>query len=177
MTTFARRAYRAAMLDPAVYEEVEREVQATPQAVAMVLLSSAAGGIGLAGFGALAPASVVTGVAAALAGWIAWAALTYLIGTHLLPESQTRANLGELLRTIAFASTPGVVRVFGVLPGIGTLAYAIGSVWMLIAMVVAVRQALDYRSSLRAVGVCVVGWALSLLVATFIGMAFTTDVS
>ena len=31
---------------------------------------------------------------------------------------------------------------------------------MLLSFTVAVRQALDYRSTMRAVGVCLVGWML-----------------
>jgi hypothetical protein len=107
----------------------------------------------------------VAGIAGSLIGWIAWAALTHLIGTRLLPEPQTRADVAELLRTIAFASAPGFVRVLGVIPLLGLTIYAIGSIGMLLAMIVAVRQALDYRSTGRAVGVCIVGWALSLVVA------------
>jgi hypothetical protein len=31
-------------------------------------------------------------------------------------------------------------------------------------MVIAVRQALDYRSTLRAVGVCAIGWVIQVIV-------------
>jgi hypothetical protein len=103
--------------------------------------------------------------------------LTYLIGTHMLPEPQTRADAGELLRTLAFASAPGLVRVFGLVPSVGQAIYGIASVWMLLAMVVAVRQALDYRSTVRAVAVCAVGWTLSLIIAAIIGIAFAPTVS
>jgi hypothetical protein len=34
---------------------------------------------------------------------------------------------------------------------------------MLIAMVIAVRQALDYTSTLRAVGVCIIGWIIQMI--------------
>ena len=147
------------------------------QAVGVVRLASVAGGIGLLGLEALTPQSLVAGIVGSLIGWIAWAALTYLIGTRLLPEPQTSADVGELLRTIAFASAPGFLRVLGLIPVIGLTIYAIGSIWMLLAMVVAVRQALDYRSTGRAVGVCVVGWALSLVVAAIIGIIFAPTVS
>lgn len=177
MTTFARRVLGAAILDRHIYEEVEADGRATGQAVAIVLLASIAGGIGLFGLGVPNPQALVAGVIGALVGWMAWATLTYLIGTHLLPEPQTRADVGELLRTIAFASAPGLLRVFGVIPFLGLSIYAIASVWMLLAMIVAVRQALDYRSTGRAVGVCVVGWALSLVVAAIIGVVFAPSVS
>ena len=85
--------------------------------------------------------------------------------------------MGELLRTIAFASAPGLLRVLGVIPFLGVPVYAIASIWMLLAMIVAVRQALDYKSTGRAIGVCVVGWALSLAIAAIIGIVFPASVS
>ena len=175
MTTFARRVLGAALLDAGVYEEVEADSRATSQAVVVVLLAGAAGGIGLQGVGAVQ--SLVGGVAVALVGWVAWAALTYLIGTRLLPQPQTRADLGQLLRTLAFASAPGVLRALGVIPFLGFPIYAIASAWMLVAMIVAVRQALDYTSTGRAVAVCVVGLALSLILAAIIGVLFAPSVS
>ena len=177
MTTFARRVLGAAALDRAAYEDVEADASATGQAVGVVVLASVAGGIGLLGLGAQTAQSLVAGIVGSLIAWMAWAALTYLIGTRLLPEPQTRADVGELLRTIAFASAPGVLRMFGVIPVLGLTVYAIASIWMLLAMVVAVRQALDYKSTTRAVGVCVVGWALSLAIAAVIGTFFATTVS
>jgi hypothetical protein len=176
MTAFVRRLYRAALLDRRVYEEVEEDRRLGAQAVAAVVLSSAAGGIGLRGLG-IQNEAIGAGIAGALVGWVAWAMLTYLIGTHMLPEPQTRADAGELLRTLAFASAPGLVRVFGLVPSVGQAIYGIASVWMLLAMVVAVRQALDYRSTVRAVAVCAVGWTLSLIIAAIIGIAFAPTVS
>ena len=177
MNTLARRMLGAALLDARVYEDVEADRRGTSQAVGVVLLASAAAGIGLRGLDAQSPQALVAGIAGALIGWIAWAARTYLIGTRLLPEPQTRADVGELLRTIAFASSPGLLRVFGVVPVLGVPIYVITSLWMLVAMVVAVRQALDYRSTGRAIGVCVVGWALSLAIAMIIGIFFAPSVS
>lgn len=177
MTTLVRRVVGAALLSRRTYEEVEADHRATGQAVGVVLLSSIAGGIGLLGLGTQTPQSLVVGIIGSLIGWMAWAALTYLIGTRLLPEPQTRADVGELLRTIAFASAPGFLRALGVVPFLGLTIYALASIWMLLAMIVAVRQALDYASTGRAVGVCVVGWGLSLIVAAVIGIMFASTVS
>lgn len=168
--------FGAAVLDRRIYEEVEADVRSNGQAVAVVALASLSGGIGLVGLGTQTPQSLAAGIVGSLIGWFAWAALTYLIGTHLLPEPQTRADVGELLRTIAFASAPGLLRVLAVIPVLGLTIYAIASAWMLLAMIVAVRQALDYRSTGRAIGVCIVGWVLSLVVAAIIGNIFAPTV-
>jgi len=112
------------------------------------------------------------GTIAALAGWYIWAWLTYFIGTKLLPEPQTKSDPGELLRTIGFASSPGLIRIAGIIPGIGGVIFLVASLWMLVAMVIAVRQALDYTSTLRAVGVCLIGWAIQLLIIVLLFSIF-----
>ena len=155
------RMIRAAKLDVELYEEVEKDQTAITQAMAAVLISSLAGGIG--SLGVVGAGGLLLGLIAALVGWFIWAFLTYFIGTRLLPEPQTRADLGELLRTIGFASSPGVIRVLGFIPFLGPVLVLVASVWMLVAMIIAVRQALDYTSTWRAVGVCLIGWVVQML--------------
>ena len=99
------------------------------------------------------------------------------IRDSLMPESATRSDVGELLRTLGFAATPGLLRVLGVLPGVTIPVFIGTAVWMLVAMVVAVRQALDYQSTARAVGVCVLGWVLALTLAIVLGVMFGPSVS
>ncbi len=155
------RMVRAAKLDVQLYEEVEKDQTAMTQAMTSVLISSAAGGIG--SLGVVGLWGLLVGLVAALLGWFVWAFLTYFIGTRLLPEPQTKADLGELLRTIGFSSSPGVIRVLGVIPVLGTIAMFLASIWMLVAMVIAVRQALDYQSTWRAAGVCLIGWIAQMV--------------
>jgi hypothetical protein len=97
-------------------------------------------------------------------GWYIWAFLTYYVGTKWLPEPTTEADTGQMLRTLGFASTPGLLRVAGIIPGLGLIALVVAPIWMLCAMVVAVRQALDYTSTARAIGVCLIGFAIQLAV-------------
>jgi hypothetical protein len=164
MTSFADRLIRAARLDVALYEEVERDPTATGQAVAVVVLASLATGIGAQG-GVL---GLVAGVIASLLGWYLWSALTWWIGTRLLPESGTQATLGELLRTIGFAQAPGILRVLGVIPGLHLILALATAIWMLVAAVVAIRQALDYQGTGRAVLVVIVGWLAQLLLLALV---------
>ena len=162
MANFQDRIIRAAKLDVHLYEEVEADKGAMGQAMAVVILSSIAGGIGTpAGLGL---GGILIGTIAALVAWYIWAFLTYFIGTKLLPEPQTKADVGELLRTIGFSSSPGLIRVLGIIPFLRGLVFLVAGVWMLVAMVIAVRQALDYQSTLRAVGVCIIGWIAQALV-------------
>lgn len=167
MSSFTERMMGAAKLDPAIYEEVEHDTGALGQALGVVLLSSVAAGIGAMGQMDLGTALIV-GTIGALLGWVVWAFLTWIIGTKLLPEKDTEADMGQMLRTIGFAAAPGILRVLGFIPGIGGLVVLVASIWMLAATVVGVRQALDYTSTWRAVGVCVIGWLI--LVAVQVGI-------
>ena len=170
--TFLQRLIGAVSLDAAIYEEVEADRSATSQALVVVVMSSVAAGIGGRGLGGPSAANIVFLTVVTLLAWAAWALLTFQIGGRLMPEPQTRVDVGELLRTIGFSSAPGLLRVFGVLPGVTIPAFAITAVWMLAAMIVAVRQALDYTSTARAIAVCIVGWVLAIAFAIGIGLVF-----
>lgn len=167
---FAERIVRAAKLDPHLYEEVEADKSAYGQAVAVVVLSSLAAGIGSiqrAGYPGL-----LLGTVSALIGWFIWAYLIFLIGTKLLPEPQTSADLGQLLRTVGFSSSPGLIRILGIIPGVAIVVFILAPVWMLVAMVVAAKQALDYASIWRAVGVCAIAWLIQTFIILIIFAVF-----
>jgi len=170
VTSFKNRIIRAAKLDVHLYEEVEADTGAMGQAMGIVVLSSIAAGVGSITRGGLG--GILIGTILALIGWYVWAYLTYFIGTRFLPEPQTKADHGELLRTIGFSSSPGLIRVLGIIPGLGGVVFIVASIWMLLAMVIAVRQALDYKSTLRAVGVCVIGWIIQSLILVILFSIF-----
>ena len=54
--------------------------------------------------------------------------------------------------------------MLGIIPGLGDIVFMAAGVWMLVAMVIAVRQALDYTSTWRAVAVCLVGWLVQAVI-------------
>lgn len=162
MNPFFDRMIRAGKLDVNLYEEVEADKSALLQSMLVVILSSVAGGIGVvwqAGF-----IGIFSGTLTALIGWLIWSYVTYIVGTKILPTPQTKSDYGELLRTIGFSSSPGLIRVLGIIPGLAWIVQVVAGIWMLIAMVIAVRQALDYTSTFRAVGVCIIGWIIQMIV-------------
>jgi hypothetical protein len=173
-TTFLHRLMGAAALDSATYEDVEGDKTATPQALAIVVLSSLAAGIGARGLsGGAATLTFFAGASViALMAWATWALVMFEIGGRILPTRDTSVDVGELLRTLGFAATPGLIQVFGVLPGAMVPSFALAIVWTIAATVVAVRQALDYTSTGRAIAVCVLGWIVSLSFAIVLGLIF-----
>ena len=151
-----KRMIGAAKLDTAIYEEVEADTSATQQALTVVVLVALATGIGT--FGSGGPLGLIVGIAAGIGLWALWAWVTYFVGTTILKSAETEANWGQLARTLGFAQSPGVLKVVGFIPVFGPIVFAIASIWQLVAMVIAIRQALDYTSTWRAVGVAVVGF-------------------
>ena len=168
MASFAERVIGAAKLDVHTYEEVEADTTAFGQAMGVVVLSSLAAGIGM--IGREGAPGLLAGTIAALVGWFIWAGLTYFIGTRILPMPQTHADWGQLLRTTGFASSPGILRILGVVPVLGGLVFLVAGVWMLIAFVIAVRQALDYTSTGRAIGVCLIGWVVNVVIFVILSL-------
>ncbi len=162
MNDFWNRIIRAIRLDPDLYEEVEADSGAMGQAMAVVVLASVAAGIGASGVGG--SGGLISGTLTALFAWFVWSFITYLIGTRLFPEAQTEADLGQLLRTIGFSSAPGLIRVLGIIPGLTGIVFLVSGLWVLVAMIIAVRQALDYESTLRAIGVCFAGWIVQAII-------------
>jgi len=165
--TFPQRAIGAARLEVSVFEEIEADRTATGQALIIVVASNLAAGIGLTS--SLYTAPVLHRVMLALLLWVFWAISTYVVGKYLMPEPQTETNVGELLRTIGFAASPGILRIFGMVPVIGGTIYVMSTVWMLVAMVIAIRQALDYKSTARAVVVCLITGMIGVIMAALIG--------
>ena len=170
MASFGKRIVRAAKLEVTLYEEVEADKSALGQAMGVVVLSSVAAGIGTISKGGIP--GMLMAVIAALVGWYIWAYLTYFVGTKLLPEPQTKADHGELLRTIGFSSSPGLIRVLGIIPGLASIVFPIAAIWMLVAMIIAVRQALDYKSTLRTIGVCAIGWIVQTIMLLLVFYIF-----
>jgi hypothetical protein len=167
MASLVKRMLGAVKLDAVTYEEVEHDATATPQALLVVVLASVAGGLG-----AMRATGIVGLLLAALAsllGWFVWAFVTFLLGTRVLPGAKTQADIGQLLRTIGFSATPGLIRAFGIIHGLDEVVAIVASLWMLAAMVVAVRQALDYESTGRAIMVCAIGFIVNFGVLFLLG--------
>ena len=167
-TSLFNRMVRAAQLQPAFYEEVEADTSATGQALLAVVLVSVATGIG-AGMDELTAGGtgnfiygLMFGLVSSIVGWLLWALFAYIFGVSILKGPQTSSTWGELLRTMGFANSPGLLRIFAFLPGVGGIIVIAASVWTLIAAIIAVRQALDF-STWRAVITALVGWLAYML--------------
>ena len=157
MKTLLREMIGAARLDARVYEDVEANPKTTAGAVFIVVIASIAAAIGT---GETGLRGIIGITIAALVSWMVWIGLTLVIGTKVMRGPNTESNVGEVLRTTGFSAAPGVLRVFGGIPVIGLPIFIGVTFWMLLAFVIAVRQALDYDSFSRAFAVCFLGWLI-----------------
>jgi hypothetical protein len=171
MASFQERVIGALRLSPATYEEVEKDTNATSQAAIVVV--AAAISAALAGFGYATVTMTVFTIVLSLVAWVVGAFVLLIVGTKMIPGRNTQADLGQMLRTVGFARAPGLFGVLAVIPVLGFLISLVLMVWGLVALVIAVRQALDYDDTLKAVIVCVITWVIMMIVmalATLLGL-------
>jgi hypothetical protein len=163
--SLVERMIGAAMLDVSVYEEVEADRTATGQAaivVAIVAICAAIGSWGHGGNG------IIGAVIGAFLGWLLMSALTYFIGTKLFGGT---ADMGEMLRTLGFAQSPGVIAILGFIPILGGLVLFAIAIWQLVTAVVAIRQALDFdlgKAIATAVISAIVVWVVMAVLMMFV---------
>ena len=164
---YFQRLQKAIFLDVAFYEEVEKDKKFTDQAMMTVALVSVVQGFMIAGF---APVALVQGILGSLIRFVIWAFFIAFVGTRILPEPETESNTGELIRTLGFAYAPGLLVILKIFPIIDYFVDPVVVILQLAAMTIAVRQALDFNSTVRAVGVCIVAYILMIVALTlFIG--------
>lgn len=165
--TMINRMIRAAMLDVNLYEEVEADTSLNQEALMVVILVSIAAGISaflggiLGGNIGAAIGGLILMVIIGIINYYIWAYVTYFIGTNLF---QGTADVGEMLRTLGYASAPRILGILGFIPCVGWLVALAGAVWSLVTAVVAVRQALDLDDTVKAIITVVIGWVIILII-------------
>jgi hypothetical protein len=164
MATLQDRIVGAMRLQASTFEEVEHDATATSQAATVVLLAAIASAIGSIGFFYFGIVRFVMTIVMSLIGWAIGAAVIWIVGTRLFPGRNTEADYGQILRVAGFAQAPGLFSILGIIPILGYLIRFVVWIWTLVALIVGVRQALDYDDTLKAVIVCVVAWAIELAV-------------
>jgi len=160
MNTDVQRMIGAAMLNPEAYEAVERDVSANKTALFIVIgtaIFAGLGGLTTDGLGGL-----IGGVIAATVSWVLYAIAAYLIGTRVFATSATQSTLGECLRTLGFAQTLSFFRILSGIPILGWIITVIVDIWVLVATVIALRQALDFSTG-RAIGTAIVAWIVYII--------------
>jgi hypothetical protein len=162
MASFGDRIVGAMKLNAATFQEIEHDPTAMGQAVGVIVLAAVASGIGTIWFTGVT--GLVMGVLRALVAYLIWAGLVWLIGTRIMPDPATKADFPETFRVVAFAAAPGllsVLTIIGIVPILGWLIAALIGflilIWTIAAMVIAVREVLDYSNTGKAAIVVIIG--------------------
>jgi hypothetical protein len=160
VTSLPRRLWRAALLDADLYEEIEADRGSIGQALLVVGASAAVVGVvrwvrcvELALPTEQIVFQVVLSVLEPLVLWFAGSALAYMVGASFFRGPETESDFLEVLRTTGFAFTPALLRCLALLrpAPLGLALDLVIRLWVLVALVVALRQALDF-TTVRAAG-------------------------
>ena len=177
-----QRMMGAAMFNADTYEEIEADPGAIGQAIGVVILVTICGIVGgvidglLGGAGASGIIwGLIAGLVFGILRWAIWVSVLSLVGGMMLRTSNTQTSWAEIGRVVGFAYTPGVLSIFSFVPFIGWLFPVVAFVWTLAAVTLAVRQALDFESTGRAILVVLVAavvgfipWIIVVLLQTAI---------
>jgi hypothetical protein len=167
MASFQDRVIGALQLHTATFEDVEHDATATTQAAVVVVAAAVSGALASLRYGGAALVGIVMTAILAVIGWAVGALVLWFVGTRILPGRDTEADYGQLLRTVGFAQAPGLFGIVAIVPFFGLFVRLAIVIWSLVAGIIAVRQALDYDDTIRAVIVCVIAWAI-MFVATLL---------
>jgi hypothetical protein len=166
--TFGERVVGALKLDPNTFEEIERDPTAMGQAVGVIALAALSAGIGNIWYGGIS--GILLGIVSSLIGYVLWAVVVWLVGTKVMPDPATKADFPETFRVIAFAAAPGLFGAVTIIPILGYLLMFLIWLWSIAAMVVAVRQVLDYSDTFKAAIVVLIGFVVNLVVWATVAM-------
>lgn len=148
-----KRMLRASLLESNLYEEVEHDLDSNWQAFLVVLICALCSGIG--GAGIVGMQGILSMFVFIIIGWIIWCLVIYIIGVKVF---EYESDLGVLMRATAYASSPLVLTILGLIPGVGIYLRIGAYLWGLVAFVIAVRQALK----------CDTLWSIFIVVQGFI---------
>ena len=157
------------------YEEVEKDGSATLQAlivVVIVTIASVVGEVLAGGEDVEVVTALGVGIVRGVVSWALWALVTWIIGSTILKTEKTEADWGQLARGTGFAQTPGLLTLLASVPAVGALISLLAFLWTFAAMVVAVRQSLDYTSTWRAFFVILIA-AIPVFILNIIVFALT----
>ena len=161
MKIFLNRFFRAIKLDVSLFQEIIEDPKTFSQALIVVLIYSMTSAWGT--FGRTGAVGNNIGMITTLLGWYVWVFSTYMVGARMMPEAGTEPDRKTILRVIGFACAPGILRILGFIEGLGLIVIFIALSWMVAAATVGVKQALNYESTARALGVCIIGLIISIV--------------
>ncbi len=162
MATFLERLRLAFTVNSDFYEEIISDPKTQAHSLWVVAIFAMAASFGT--FGRAGGTAVNISLFVTLFSWYIWAFTTYYLGTRFFAETDTPKDKKTIMRVMGFASAPGILRIFGLIPHLSGLLFIVSSLWMLYASATGLKKALNYSSMSRAVGLTLASYILSLVV-------------
>jgi len=167
--TLRERVTAAATMKWEVYEEVRKDPIASSQARVIVATGAAAAAIGAFWGG---PLAIIAYLLAGVIGWVAFAYLTYWVGTTVFPGRKSDETRTLLFQALGIASAPRILMLSGlVLPLFAPLIALALFIWVLATAVPATQYALELdreSSILTAITGALALFAVSLMLPALI---------
>ncbi len=162
MADLTGRMFGAMQADVKTLTEIEADPNAFTQAIIVIVIAGVSALIGNIIRGGIV--SGIFGLVSRLVSYFLFAFLVFIIGTKVMPEPSTKTDFNETFRTVGFAASPGVFNILMIIPFLGPLIGFLIAIWSLVIGVIAVREALDYSNTGRAIIVCVIAFVACLII-------------
>ena len=161
------RMLRAIKLDRNFFGEVAADPTLQAHSVWTVAIFAMATSFGF--FGAVGGVAVNIALITTMLSWYIWAFSIFYIGSRLLGEKGESADRKTVIRVVAFAAAPGLIRVLAIIPKTAIVLMVVSSVWILAAAVVGLKQVFTRTATAKITIMAVGTWlAASLFQAIMI---------
>ena len=156
MKPIFKRMQRAIMLDQTLFDEIVADPSIQGQSVWVVAIFAMTTAFGT--FSMISGTAVNIGLITTIITWYIWAFSVFYVGTRILGPMSEGSDRKTIMRVVAFASAPGVIRLLGVIPKITMIILAISSIWILIAAVMGLKKVFVQATTAKITMVCVGSW-------------------
>ncbi len=159
------RMIRAIRLDQSLFDEVIQDPKTQGHSYWVVAILAMATGYGM--FSRAGSMAVNIGLAVTFLSWYVWAFTVYYAGTRMFQAVPSRMDRKTVLRVMAFASAPGVLRILGVIPNMTLIIFLLTSAWIVLAGAMGIKLIFRLDKIGKAILLCAATWLVVLFLQIF----------
>jgi hypothetical protein len=147
---------RVIKLDQRLFEEIVSDPSSQGQSVWAMAIFAMATAFGF--FSMVGGTAVNIGLITTMIAWYVWAFSVFYSGTRLFRGDGEGADRKTVLRVMAFACAPGVIRLLGVIPKSTIVILIISSIWILIAAIIGLKKVFPKTATAYIAAVTIGTW-------------------
>lgn len=161
MKILLRRMVRVIKLDPSLFEEIVTDPATHAHSIWAMALFAMATAFGF--FGRVGGTAVNIALITTMLAWYVWAFSLFYVGTRLLRSDKGHADRKTVLRVVAFACAPGIIRLLGIIPQSTMVLMIVSSVWILVAAIFGLKKVFPHTATLNIAVVTIGTWFAATL--------------